>query len=49
MHPHLGDPPAIDADDLEAVAFDLDGIAHRGEPAEPAEHHPANGVVGLVR
>src|SRR5207244_11306062 len=46
---HLRDTPSVDPGDLEAVAFDLDRVADGREPAEPAEDHPADRVVGLVR
>src|SRR5207302_2685390 len=46
---HLRDTPPVDPGDPEAVAFDLDRVADGREPAEPAENHPADRVVGLVR
>src|SRR5690606_36479507 len=47
--PNPDDAVAVDLRHLEAVAVDLDDVAHRSHPSQPVEHEPRDGlVVALV-
>jgi len=44
-HPQPGDPPAVQFQDRDRPALDLDGVADLRQPPELGEHVPGDGLV----